>query len=192
MNSQALWFLTRGTGAASLLLLTTSVVLGISTVGQLRLGRWPRFFTPALHRSVSLLVLTLLAVHILTAVLDTYVSIQLADAVLPFTGTYRPVWLGLGALAFDLLLALVVSSVLRARLGYRTWRALHWVAYACWPVALTHGLGTGTDATSTWLLALTAACGAAVVIALGFRLVTPHGAGRPRRRPPTAIVRGAS
>lgn len=158
MNSQALWYLTRGTGAASLVLLTLSVVLGMSGAAGGRIGRWPRFFTTALHRSVSLLVVVLLAVHIVTAVLDTFVSIRLADAVIPFGGTYRPLWLGFGALAFDLLLALIVTSLLRARLGLVMWRGVHWLAYACWPVALLHGLGTGTDASHTWMLALTIAC----------------------------------
>lgn len=170
MNSQALWYLTRGTGAASLLLLSVSVVLGISGTGGLQLGRWPRFFTVALHRSVSMLVVTLLAIHILTAVLDTFVTIRLVDAVVPFAGTYRPLWLGLGALAFDLLLALIITSVLRARLGYGAWRAVHWLAYACWPVALLHGLGTGTDASHTWMLGLAIGCTLAVALASLLRL----------------------
>ena len=70
---------------------------------------------------------------------------RLVDVVVPFVGAYRPFWLGLGALALDLLAALIVTSLLRARIGLRAWRAVHWVAYACWPVALVHGLGTGSD-----------------------------------------------
>lgn len=165
-----LWYLTRATGAVALLLLTGSVVLGI--LGAVRFGspRWPRFLTAGLHRNLSLLVLALLAVHILTAVLDSFAPIALKDAVVPFVSAYRPFWLGLGAFAFDLLLALTATSLLRRRLGYRTWRAVHWLAYASWPLALVHALGTGTDAKLTWLLALAVVCLAAVLAALWWRL----------------------
>jgi DMSO/TMAO reductase YedYZ heme-binding membrane subunit len=165
-----LWYLTRATGAVALLLLTGSVVLGI--LGAVRFGspRWPRFLTAGLHRNLSLLVLALLAVHVLTAVLDSFAPIALKDAVVPFVSAYRPFWLGLGAFAFDLLLALTATSLLRRRLGYRTWRAVHWLAYASWPLALVHALGTGSDARLPWLLAVAAACLAAVVVALWWRL----------------------
>jgi hypothetical protein len=176
--SSPLWYLSRGTGAVTLVLLTATVVLGIA--GTLR---WrpaagvPRFVVDGLHRNVALLVVTLLAVHVSTAVLDPFAHLRAIDAVVPLASSYRPLWVGLGALALDLLIALVVTSLLRARLGRRSWRAVHWAAYACWPVALLHGLGTGTDARATWLQALTALCAAAVAVAAGMRLVRDRGLG---------------
>lgn len=170
MGTHALWYLTRGTGAVSLVLLTASMVLGVAGVSQLQIGRWPRFFTPALHRTISLWVLLLLAIHILTAVLDGYVTIRLTDAVLPFTGSYRPLWLGFGALAFDMVVALAITSVLRARLGYSAWRVIHWASYACWPIALMHAVGTGTDAAQGWMLAIAVACTAIVALTALLRL----------------------
>src|ERR1700761_6959629 len=124
----------RGTGAVSLVLLTASVVLGI--VGSVRFTapRWPRFAIDAVHRDVSLLVLVVLAIHIVTSVLDGFAPITLLDGVIPFVTPYRPLWMGLGTLAFDLLLAIAITSLIRRRLGYRTWRAVHWLAYASWPV----------------------------------------------------------
>jgi hypothetical protein len=165
----ALWYLTRGTGLVTLLLLTASVVLGV-----LQVQRWgsPRFVVVSLHRAISLLVVVFLAVHVLTAVLDGFAPIRLLDAVLPFTGTYRPIWLGLGALAFDLIVALTVTSLLRRHLGLSAWRAVHWLAYACWPVALVHGWGTGSDTRTPWMLATTFACAAAVLGALAWRLAS--------------------
>lgn len=167
----AYWYLARGTGAVALLLLTASVVLGV--LGSLRFSagaRWPRFAIDTLHRDVSLLVLVLLVVHIVTSVLDGFTSIKLTDAVIPFVSSYRPLWLGLGALSFDILLALVLTSVIRRRLGYRTWRAVHWLAYASWPVAVLHGLGTGSDTKVWWMLALTALCVVAVLVAVWTRI----------------------
>ncbi len=165
-----LWFLTRGTGVVSLLLLTSVVLLGIASSTRWQYARWPRFLTAGLHRNVTLLVLTFLTVHIATTVADPFAPIRLQDAVLPFASSYRPIWLGLGALAFDLLLALVATSLLRARVGLRAWRLLHWLAYAAWPVALVHGLGTGSDAKFGWMIFLTAVCIASVTLAGFWRL----------------------
>jgi methionine sulfoxide reductase heme-binding subunit len=173
----AYWYLARGTGAVALVLLTASVVFGI--LGSLRFSsgpRWPRFAIDSMHRDVSLLVLVLLVAHIITSVLDSFAPISFLDAVLPFSGSYRPLWLGLGALSFDLLIALVVTSLVRRRLGYRAWRAIHWLAYASWPVAVLHGLGTGSDTKQGWMLALTAACAGAVLIALWIRIGGAKGA----------------
>jgi hypothetical protein len=167
----AYWYLARGTGVVALLLLTASVVLGL--LDSLRVAfapRWPRFAIDSLHRDVSLLVIAMLAVHIVTSVLDGFAPISLVDAVIPVGSSYRPFWLGLGALSFDLLIALVLTSLLRRRLGYRAWRAIHWLAYGSWPVAVLHGLGTGTDTTAWWNLFLTFACVAAVCVAVLVRL----------------------
>ena len=135
-------------------------------------SRWPRFVTAALHKNLSLLATAFLGIHIVTAVADGFAPIGWLDAVVPFTSTYRPFWLGLGAVAVDLMLALVVTSLLRQRLGYRAWRAVHWAAYACWPVALLHGLGTGSDTRLGWVLLVSLGCLAVVTAAVAGRLAS--------------------
>jgi sulfoxide reductase heme-binding subunit YedZ len=174
-DSRALWYATRATGVVALLLLTATVALGIAGVHRLSSPRWPRVITAGLHRNVSLLAVAFVLVHVLTTVLDSYVQISLASAVVPFTSSYRPLWLGLGAIAFDLLFAVALTSLARARIGYRAWRAVHLLAYASWPVALWHGLGTGTDTRLPWLIALDAFCVLLVAaVVLGrVRLLTP-------------------
>jgi sulfoxide reductase heme-binding subunit YedZ len=175
-SPKAYWYLTRGTGAVALVLLTVSVLMGV--LGSLRFSagpRWPRFAIETVHRDVSLLVLLVLVVHIITSVLDSFAPISLTNAVIPFTGTYRPLWLGLGALSFDLLVGLAVTSLVRRRLGYRAWRAVHWLAYASWPVAVLHGLGTGSDTKIWWMLALTGVCVIAVVMAVWARIAQADG-----------------
>jgi predicted ferric reductase len=168
-----LWYLTRTCGEVALVFLTVVVVLGV--VSALRLGgrRIPRFVVAGMHRNLTLVGLGFLVVHILTAVLDSYAPIRLADAIVPFISAYRPIWLGLGALAFDTLLVLTVTSLLRARIGLRRWKALHWAAYACWAVALVHGLGTGSDTRTSVYLLLTGLCGAVVLTAVAWRIYVP-------------------
>jgi sulfoxide reductase heme-binding subunit YedZ len=175
-SSTALWFLTRGTGVVALLLLTLVIVLGVMNVRRTQLKGVPRFVLELVHRNAALLAVAFLAIHILTAVLDPFAPISLVDAVVPFHSAYRPFWLGLGALASDLLLAVVITSLARRRLGYGAWRAVHWLAYASWPVAILHGLGTGTDPRARWMLALTGLCVAAVTAAVAIRVASgwPH------------------
>ena len=164
----AFWYLTRGTGVVALILLTLSLTLGIANVLRMRVPGAPRFVTLGIHRSVSLLAVAFVAVHVLTTVADGYVPIGIASAVIPFSSAYRPFWIGLGAIAFDLLLALAITSVLRRRVGYRVWRFVHWAAYACWPIAFVHALGTGTDVGTEWMAAILATlAGLAGAAALG-------------------------
>ena len=165
------WYLTRATGAVALLLLTLALVLGVIDVERWSSPAWPRFVVDSLHRNVALFALAFLLAHILTAVLDSFASIPITDAVIPFVGSYRPLWLGLGAVAFDLILAVIITSLLRARIGFTAWRAVHWLVYASWPIALLHGFGTGSDATSSWLLALSGLCMALVLGAVIARAV---------------------
>jgi len=186
-NAQALWYLTRATGLVSLLLLTGTVVLGIMGAKRWSSRRWPRFLTGGLHKNLSLLAVAFLAVHIVTAVTDSFVTITWVNVFIPFTGTYRPVWLGLGAVASDLLIALIVTSIARRHIGYRAWRAVHWAAYACWPVALVHGLGTGSDAHQAWALAVFLGCLALVCGATWWRLSAGTALSGARHRP-TAVA----
>lgn len=164
------WYLTRSTGAVALLLLTAAVVLGVVDVRRWSSPSWPRFVVDALHRNVALLAMVFLLLHILTSVLDSFAPISLIDAIVPFAGSYRPFWLGLGAIAFDLLLAVTITSMMRQRMGYASWRAIHWLTYASWPIALLHGFGTGSDVASMWLLILSVACLLAVLVAVIVRV----------------------
>src|SRR2546421_2543949 len=185
-----LWYLSRGTGAVALLLLTVSVVLGILDQRRWRPRGTPRFVLDALHRNISLLVLVLLTGHIASSVIDSFAPIRLVDAFVPFVSAYRPLWLGLGALAFDLLLAVLITSMLRRYLGHRVWRAVHWLAYLTWPIALVHGLTTGTDVKAVWLLVLSAACAVAVLVAAWMRVIAanPQPTGRRTAALATLVV----
>ena len=177
LHGPALWYATRATGLVTMLLLTASVLLGILTTGRFAGGSWPRFLTVSLHRNITLLTVVFLALHVGTTVVDQFVSIPLTAAFLPFASDYKEFWLSLGAVALDLLVALVATSLIRNRLGLRTWRWVHWAAYICWPVALAHGLGAGTDRGTLWVFVLTIACAAVVAGVATWRFVGAARAG---------------
>ena len=172
MPDTLLWYTTRGAGAMTLILLTAVVVLGILTVLRVQSPTWPRFLTTGLHRNLALMTLVFLTLHIVTAVVDPFTHLGWAAALIPFSSYYRTFWLGLGVISFELLLAIVVTSLVRGYLGRNAWRAIHWLTYAAWPVGVLHGIGTGTDTWSAWMLAITAACVAAVGAAVVMRLTS--------------------
>jgi predicted ferric reductase len=169
-HTTALWYASRATGVVTMLLLTAVVLLGILVNRQGRLPGLPGFAVTGLHRNVSLLAVVFLAIHVLTAIADPYVTIGLAAAVLPFASAYKPLWLGLGAISLDLIAALILTSLARARMSRRAWRGIHWLAYAAWPLAVVHSLGSSSDARGGLVLGVLAGCVLATLAALAWRL----------------------
>jgi predicted ferric reductase len=183
----AFWYLSRGTGVVTLVLLTLTVALGVANFKRLKTPRVPRFVIDGVHRNAALLSVVFLAIHVISSLADSFVSIRLVDVFVPFASSYSPLWIGLGALSLDLMLAVIVTSLLRRRIGHRIWRATHWLAYASWPIALAHSLGAGTDAGTGWMTALIGICVGTVAISVVARL-----GGRRRRGqagpPPAALT----
>lgn len=174
MSTQTLWYVSRGSGVISLALLTLVLVLGVLTRDGRPLPGLPRFAVAGLHRNTALLAVVFLTAHIATAILDQYVTLTWTAAFVPLSAGYDRLRVGLGSLALDLVLAIVVTSLLRHRIGARTWQAVHWTAYAVWPISLVHGFTTGTDLRHGGLILLTAACVLVVVDAVAWRvLVVP-------------------
>lgn len=166
------WYLNRATGIVLLVLLTASVVLGVLSMGG-RPGRGlPRFVSQALHRNIALLSVLMLVAHVVTAVVDEYVDIRWWHALVPVGATYEPLWLGLGTLSLDLMVAVTITSLLRVRLAHRTWRTVHLLSWLAWASAAAHSVGIGTDLATPSGLAVVPAvvCLAAVLAAVAVRL----------------------
>jgi methionine sulfoxide reductase heme-binding subunit len=170
LHGPMLWFANRGTGFVLLVLLTLSTMLGVLSTARVSPRVWSRLLSQGLHRNISMMAVTFLALHVVTAVVDTFVDIRWWHAFVPFAGTYQPVWLGLGALSLDLLIAVTVTSLLRHRMSHRPWRAVHVLAYAAWALGLLHGIKIGTDTASIWGSAMNYGCIAAVSVAVVARL----------------------
>ena len=184
----ALWALGRGTGVVALLMFTTTLVLGIVSRSGRPVAGLGRFGLAELHRTAALTGVGLIAVHLTSLFFDPYAQLDLVDLLVPFLGAYRPLYLGLGTLAVDLLLVITVVSLLRSTVGPRLFKAVHWLTYALWPVALVHGLGTGTDAGSLWMDAVAVVCAGAVAAAVAWRLL-PSYAERGRVRISRVVAR---
>ncbi len=166
MTGQALWYFSRATGVVSLVLLTVVAILGVVTSGRRRPRGEQATVVMAMHRWLSLGMVAFLGIHIVTAIADGYADIGWWATLLPFTSAYESLWVGLGTVAIDLLLAVLVTSLLRDRLSPRSWRIIHWASYLLWPSALLHALvlSTSNEPLLQWLsIACAAAFGGAVV-----------------------------
>ena len=170
MTNEIFWAVARSTGVMALLLLTLSVVLGVVTRSARPVLFIPRFAVTQIHRTTSLLSLVFVLVHVGSLLFDRYSGLNLLDLFVPFLSGENALTNGLGTLALDLLLALAITGILRPRISERVFHAVHWGAYACWPLALVHGLGSGTDAGEIWYLLLNIGCLGMVAVALIARL----------------------
>jgi methionine sulfoxide reductase heme-binding subunit len=178
-GTPALWFVSRASGLALLALLSVVMVLGVATRTGSTPRRMPRFVWPELHRTLALFSVAFLILHVVTAIMDPYVSIGWAATVLPFTSGYRVLAVGLGTLAVDLGGAVLLTSLIRGRLRYRAWRAVHWLAYLAWPVAFVHSLTAGHDLRIWWVALIELGCAAAMATTILARLI--HAGSRRRR-----------
>jgi len=185
MTDTTLWYTARASGVVSLVLLTIVVALGIASRSGRPAFGMPRFAVALVHRNASLLAVLLIGLHVTTLMFDKYAQLNISDLLVPFIGAYRPFWQGLGTFALLLIVALVATGLLRNRMPERAFRAVHWLAYACWPVAFAHGLGNGTDNATLWMRLVAAGCALVVAASVSWRLAPNFAEHSKVRRPLT-------
>lgn len=168
--NELLWFVSRAAGVVSVAMLTVVVVLGLVTASRRRPKGIRSAVVMGLHRSLSLGASVFLVVHVATAVVETYVSIDWVSAIVPFTSGYQRAWVGLGTIAVDLVAAIVITSLLRHRLPERVWKGVHVSAFAFWPMAVVHGIAMGTS-DEPILRWISIGCAVAGAAALGWRVL---------------------
>jgi predicted ferric reductase len=178
------WYLTRAAGIVAYLLLFASVALGLVMTTDLLPRRLERFRVFDLHRFVAVLALVVTVIHALIVLPDAYIGFTPKELFVPFASPYRATWMAFGAIALYLSLAVVASFYLRPRVPYAAWRALHYVTFVVFALALAHGAGAGTDTQSMWARDMYAVTGFVVFDLLVFRLV--RGTWRGVRRQPGA------
>lgn len=166
----AVWYAARAGGLLAYLLISASVCLGLLMAGKARLQRWPRFALEDVHRFLGILAGVFVAIHGLALLLDSFVPFSLSQVLVPGTSSYRPLAVGLGVVAAELLAALAVTNHFRRRIPHGVWRRLHMLNFVVWALALVHGLTAGTDATTPWALALYAGSAWLVLTLLFYRV----------------------
>ncbi len=176
------WYAARAAGVVAYVLLTAVVLVGLTLSGRVQLPRWPKFAVTDVHRFGSLLVGVFVALHVLTVGLDTYTRFSPTQLLVPFTSSYRPVWVAVGIVAAELLVALAVTNALRSRIPHRVWRTAHYATFLVWAGATVHGVGAGTDSGALWLTAIYVVAVGSVTAALLWRILRRRVAPAPLRR----------
>ncbi len=188
MNAHLWWYLSRATGLVAFGLLTASVAFGLTLSTRL-FGRTiaPVWLTE-LHRFLGALSVIATGAHIATLLADSYVQFRLIDFVVPFAARWKPGALAWGVVAFWLLLAIEVTSLMMKRIPRKLWRMVHMTSFALFGAAVVHGLRAGTDG-STALVQTGAIATVMIVLFLGLvRLLAPRGAARRNASRPAAAV----
>jgi sulfoxide reductase heme-binding subunit YedZ len=162
--SPGVWYFARSAGIVAYLLLSSSVLLGVLMAGRTTFT-WPKFAVEEVHRFLAILTGVFIVLHGGSLLLDRVVPISLGAELVPFTSPYRPLAVGLGVCAMELVAAVGITNALRTRLPYTTWRRLHYLTLPAWLLASLHGVLAGTDAGDPWLAAVVAGTFAGVVIA---------------------------
>ena len=148
--SHLAWYTVRASGYTALVLLTLSMVLGLLLSLNIRSPRWPRFLTNDLHGFTTLVALVFIAIHLGATVLDPFMHFGLSGALVPFASGYRTLGMAAGIVAGYLMLGVWISSRLRRRIGWRTWRTLHYAVFAIYALSVAHTLVAGEDASTAW------------------------------------------
>lgn len=149
------WITSRAAGGAALLLASASVAVGLMMSSR-RPSANKRDLR-AIHEAISLTTLAMVVLHGLALLGDSYLNPGVAGIAIPFVGSYRPLWTGLGIIAGYGLAALGLTYYLRDRIGAARWRRLHRLIAVFWLLAIGHTIGAGSDAAEWWFLAVSAA-----------------------------------
>lgn len=157
------WYVTRISALVAYLALTASVLYGLLLSTKLldRIAHRAVSFT--LHQDLASIGLALALVHAAVLMIDRSVPYSPLEVVVPFSGPYRPLWVGIGQIALGLTIIVLVSFYVRRRIGQKTWRQVHYVSFLAFLGATVHGLMAGTDSGASWafagyLVAITSVC----------------------------------
>jgi predicted ferric reductase len=148
---KAFWYLSRGSSFAALSLMWLSMALGLMITNKMA-RLWPGAPAAfAIHEYVSLLGLAFAIFHALVILGDHYIKFDLVQILVPFAASsYKPLLVGFGQLGFYVWLLVALSFYVRSNIGPKTWRAIHYLSFLTYVMALYHGITSGTDTITSW------------------------------------------
>jgi sulfoxide reductase heme-binding subunit YedZ len=171
-SQQAMWYITRAAGIMAYLLLWFSTVWGLAIPSKIFADVLNGEFAFDFHQFISLLALGFLGLHVFVLTADRYLPYTLAEVLVPFRSPYRPVWVGIGSLAFYLSLLVTVTFYLRKRIGMKAFRYIHYSSLLAYLGAVVHALFAGTDSSMPVTLVMYVGTFLVVVFLLVYWLVS--------------------
>jgi predicted ferric reductase len=171
-HAKAFWYLARSSGFVAYGLLWLSMMLGLLITNKMA-RLWPGGPVAFdLHQHASLLALAATLFHALILMGDSYINYTMVQLLVPFASEgYRPLWVGLGQVAFYLLAIVSLSYYVRKMIGRKVWRLLHFLTFSLFVLALVHGVTSGTDSDTFWAQALYWGSGGSVLLLTIYRVL---------------------
>ena len=184
------WYVARASGLVAWAAMTGSVLWGVLLSTRVLRSIDNPAWLAELHRWLGGTALIMIGLHMLSLMLDSWAHFSLTEVLVPLAAGYRPWPIALGVVAFYLLVAVYGSSLLRARMPRRFWKALHYGSYAAVVLVSLHAGWSGTDV-GAWgyrlvaftLLGLTTLAALMRVLTSTAAVVTPPSGPRPPSAP---------
>ena len=177
-SSPILWYLTRATASAAYVALTLATLCGMLRGIARGSGAQLSWVVDELHQALSTCFGGLVVLHLVTLYYHTFIPFTLGNFLWPGSQPYRPLAVNLGVLGLYTMVIILVSSWMRRRLSYRTWRWLHYLSFVTFVLVTLHGMLAGSDAAEPWMSALYAGASAMVGFLVLMRLLTSLRAAR--------------
>lgn len=169
---KAYWYLSRSSGMVAYVLLWLSMALGVMITNKMA-RVWPGGPTAFdLHQYTSLLGLAFTLFHAFILMGDRYINLSLLQILIPFASSnYEPLWVGVGQVAFYLLIIVSFSFYVRKQITRRVWRLIHYLSFLLFLFALTHAIMSGSDSSSLWAQALYWLTGSSLLFLIIYRII---------------------
>jgi predicted ferric reductase len=172
------WELIRSAGLLAYLMLSASVLMGMAVKSRVLDGLVNRPWVYELHQSLSIAALVTIVGHVAFVLLNAHVSFSPQEVLVPLASDWRPLATALGILSMYLVALLVLSTRLRARLGQKTWRTIHYSSFLAWVLAQVHSVAAGSDSDLGWIRIMYVVTTSAVFLLLFYRVLSAPERGR--------------
>lgn len=169
------WYLSRSAGTVGYLLLASSTVWGLVLSSKIVKDTVPAALSLAMHNILSWLAIAFTSVHMVSLLFDNFFSYKLSDLLIPFVGPYEPGWVGLGVIAFYLMLLTSISFYFRKQIGQKRWRSLHYLTFGVFVLGTIHGAMAGTDSGNLGMQMMYWGSGLLVFFLTTFRVLVGKG-----------------
>lgn len=148
------WYVARSSGMVAVLLAGASIIWGLLLSSGYLDRNPPKRWLFNVHSWLGGLTVTFTGTHLLGLWLDGFIQYSVADLLIPFISDKAP---GAGAMAwgivaFYLLLAVQLTSVMMRRIPGRWWRLIHMTSFLVLITGITHGATAGTDASNIFYI----------------------------------------
>ena len=145
ISNETIWYLVRSSGTVAYLFLAGSTIWGLAISSKFLKDVLPGQLTLAMHNYLSWNAIGLTILHAVLLLFTSFMDFSVVNLLVPFTGPFRPFWIGIGIIGLYLMILTTLTFYVRQRTGYRTFHLIHYLTYAAFVLSFLHSWFAGTD-----------------------------------------------